>query len=340
LFPAVAPALLLSVPAFSQTDSIQTRIAEGTNVTQLRKEDMRRSVLLLHLIFVMLFSVPAFSQTGSTQTRIVVEGTNVEAVTTSSTDFAGEWVVINHEDQMERLPGSVMGDYLGIPFNQAGRMRAETYDLSEWSLPEFQCRPHPVPYQWRAQGSMRITKEVHPVTRELIAYHFAYTRSLDRPVYLDGRPHPPAHAPHTWSGFSTAEFRGNTLVITTTHLKESYFRRNGPTFSDQARVTEYLIRHGDYLTVITSLEDPIYLSEPLVQSVSFKWEPHTELEYFPCTVVNENISDKVPHFLPGKNPYLKEFAEEEGLPYEATRGGAETLYPGYREKMKGLKPSN
>jgi len=41
--------------------------------------------------------------------------------------------------------------------------------------------------------------------------------------------------------------------------------------------------------------------------------------------------------LPGKNPNLKEFSEQEGLPYEATRGGAETLYPDYREKMKTMK---
>jgi hypothetical protein len=296
-----------------------------------------KSVAGLLLTGAMMLGVPAFSQTGSTQSRIVVEGTNVEAVATSSTDLAGEWVVLNFEDQTERGPGSVIGDYLGIPFNAAGRMRAETYDLSEWSLPEFQCRPHPVPYQWRAQGSMRITKEIHPVSRELIAYHVAFTRSLDRPIYLDGRAHPPDYAPHTWSGFSTAEFQGSTLVVTTSHLKEGYFRRNGPTFSDQAKVTEWIVRHGDYLTITSSIADPIYLEEPIVQSVSFRWEPHTELEYFPCTVVNENISDKVPHHLPGKNPWLKEFAEEEGIPYEATRGGAETLYPQYRAKMKNAK---
>src|SRR5437764_8788572 len=88
---------------------------------------------------------------------------------------------------------------------------------------------------WRAQGAMRITKEIDPISRELVAYHTQYVRSLDRAIYMDGRPHPPDYAPHTWEGFSTGRFEGNDLVITTTHLKESYIRRNGPTMSDNVK---------------------------------------------------------------------------------------------------------
>ena len=129
-------------------------------------------------------------------------------------------------------------------------MKADSHDHSEWSLPEFQCRPHPGPYQWRALGGVRITKEVDPVSRELTALHVEYLRSLERVIYLDGRPHPPAYALHTWSGFSTGTWEGNTLVVTTTHLKGSYLRRNGASFSDKATMMEYLARHGDYLLVV------------------------------------------------------------------------------------------
>ena len=45
----------------------------------------------------------------------------------------------------------------------------------------------------------------------------------------------------------------------------------------------------------------------------------------------------VPHFLPGQNPYIDEFAIENDLPIEATRGGPETTRPDYREKMKTMK---
>jgi hypothetical protein len=63
------------------------------------------------------------------------------------------------------------------------------------------------------------------------------------------------------------------------------------------------------------------------------------MEIFPCTVIDEGLANRqVPHFLPGKNPYLLEFAEKNGTPPEAAKGGAETMYPDYRLKMK--KSSN
>ena len=43
----------------------------------------------------------------------------------------------------------------------------------------------------------------------------------------------------------------------------------------------------------------------------------------------------VPNLLPGTNTFLKEFGERYGVPYEATRGGAETMYPEYRKKLNG-----
>ena len=219
-------------------------------------------------------------------------------------------------------------------------MRAETHDANEWGIPEFQCRPHPLITQWRASGAIRITKDADPVNRSVIDYQVTYTRGLDnRMVYLDGRPHPSEYAPHTWYGFSTGEFRGNTLVITTTHLKEGYFDWNGMTASDRARVTEWWVRHGDFMTVTIMHEDPIYLSEPFIQSISYRLDTHTEIEYFPCTVIVENPSDKLPHFLPGKNPYLKEYAQDNGIPYEAARGGAETMYPEFRARLKPLAAS-
>jgi len=55
----------------------------------------------------------------------------------------------------------------------------------------------------------------------------------------------------------------------------------------------------------------------------------------PCTVIDEGLTTRnVPHYLPGANPYLTEFTAASGIPPEAARGGAETMYPEYRLKMK------
>ena len=48
----------------------------------------------------------------------------------------------------------------------------------------------------------------------------------------------------------------------------------------------------------------------------------------------EREAGRVPHYLPGTNPYLSEFAEWYGIPVEATRGGAQTMYPEYRKTLK------
>ncbi len=260
-------------------------------------------------------------------------------VQAQGTDFAGEWSSRCTEDFIARCGmGEQLGDYLGIPLNAAGRMRAETSDVAEWGLPEFQCRPHPSPYQWRAAGNLRITKEINPVSRQLTAYHVAWLRSLDRPIYMDGRPHPPEHAPHTWSGFSTGKWDGKTLVITTTHMKQGYLKDNDVPLSDKAIMHEYWTRHEGLFTITTIVTDPIYLEEPYILSSNYELDTQTELDFFPCTIIEENISAAVPHYLPGKNPYLNDWLTQYGVPEEAARrGGADMMYPEYRLKLKGSK---
>ena len=109
-------------------------------------------------------------------------------------DFSGEWAPRFYEDQPERVPGPELGDYLGIPINAADRMRGDTWSASMMTLPEWQCRPHSADYIWRGPSNLRIWKEVDPVSREITAFHAEWLRSIDRPVYLDGREHPNRHA--------------------------------------------------------------------------------------------------------------------------------------------------
>jgi hypothetical protein len=253
-------------------------------------------------------------------------------------DFSGEWAPRFWEDQPERVPGPELGDFLGIPINDAARLRAEAWDASIQTLPEWQCRPHSADYIWRGPSNLRISKEVDPVSREITAYHAEWLRSVDRPVYLDGRAHPPENALHTWAGFSTGRWEGDTLVITTTHLKEGYLRRNGLPRSDRATLSERWIRNGDFLTVMTIIYDPVYLTEPLVRTTDYELNVNQNIPPYPCGIVQEidRAKGQVPHFLPGTNPYMTEFATRHTIPVDATRGGAETMYPDFRIKMRAM----
>jgi glyoxylase-like metal-dependent hydrolase (beta-lactamase superfamily II) len=257
-------------------------------------------------------------------------------------DISGEWRLENHEDPgaLGGLGQPPLGDYLGIPFNDAGRQRADTTPESIWGTPEYQCRPHSAPHQWRGLGGARILKEQDPLTREVAAYHIQFMRSLDRPVFMDGRPHPPAWAPHTWTGFSTGQWVGNTLKITTTHLKDGYLKRGGPQTSDMYSMTEFLTRHGDILTITTVVDDPVYQDEPYVQSTTYVYDPAatTAMETCNASSFAENGgTDRhwVPHFLPGQNTALTEWLKaEDWVPEAPTRGGVKTIYPEYAATMR------
>src|SRR5258708_3697658 len=202
-------------------------------------------------------------------------------------DFSGEWGVRFYEDAPDRGPGPEVGEFLGLPINAAARARGYAWEASMWTLPEWQCRPHGADYMWRSLSELKIWKEVNPVTRAIKAYHFEWLRSLDNPVYMDGRPHPPEYAAHTWGGFATGQWEGDMLTVAITHLKESYIRRNGVPRSDLATVTEHLVRHGNWLTVTVITYDPVYLTEPFIQTTDFELDLHQHVDPYLCEVADE-----------------------------------------------------
>jgi hypothetical protein len=257
-------------------------------------------------------------------------------------DFTGEWAPLYHEDGPERGPGPELADYTEFPINDAARMRADSYDADRISVvQEYQCRPHGADYALRGLGQVRIWRDIDLATQRTTAFHLHFLAwDSERTIYLDARPHPPEYALHTFQGFSTAVWEGNMLTVTTTHLKPNYLRRNGLPRSDKATLTEHWTRHGDYLTITTVIEDPVFLTEPLVRSDNWYLDPGQHIGIFGCEPAAEvpKPEGTVPHHLPGTNQNLREFANWYGLPFEATRGGAETLYPEYRSKITPYNP--
>jgi hypothetical protein len=247
-------------------------------------------------------------------------------------EFSGEWAPVQDEDN---TGNPYTGEFLGIPMSHAGSLRAQAWNASLYTLPEWQCRPHGAVYIARGPSQVRIWREVDPDSRETVAWHAEWLRSIDNPYYMDGRAQPSNIGPHTWGGFSRAEWVGDMLKMTTTHLKEDYFRRNGVPASDQTTLTQYWIRRGDILTWITIAVDPIYLSEPMIRSTEYRLVPAMQIPPYPCTVVEEidRPAGVVPHYLPGENPFLGDFGKKYNLPLEVTLGGAATMYPELPRKI-------
>jgi len=260
-------------------------------------------------------------------------------------DLAGSWAPRYHEDFAERIPGPEIANFVGLPINEAARQWALSWDASRLTLPEHQCQVHNAAYIYRGPLLLRIWEERDPQSQKLIAIkNYISTYEQTRTIWMDGRPHPPDYAAHTWQGFSTGKWEGDMLTVTTTHIKQGWHRRNGLPSSDLMTLTEHFIRHGSYLTHISVATDPVFLTEPLVKSQNFVLNERQAPEaawLWPCQIVDEiagRPDGAVPHYLPGTNPFVHEFADKFGLPLEATMGGAATMYPEFMLKLPGRAP--
>jgi len=98
------------------------------------------------------------------------------------------------------------------------------------------------------------------------------------------------------------------------------------------------------LTVVTIVEDPVFLTEPFVRSSDWGREDNMRVAgVFPCgpdqitTEATGFEPHHVPHMLPGQNDQLLEFQQKYRLPTEAALGGAQTMYPEFMLTLAKLR---
>ncbi len=266
-------------------------------------------------------------------------------------DFAGEWDhpgIFGQEDFNDRGTGPEIGDYMGLPLNEAGIRKAETYSGSWLSVPEHQCTPHPAAYQTWGPNTLTVNKEYDRVRRVVKAIRLDGTYGLDRIIWMDGRPHPPPEALYTFTGFSTGHWEGDSLVVDTTHMKPGWLRRNGTPTSERAHMIEYYTRFDDYLLVTTIVDDPVYFTEPFVRTTEYLpvvrpapvlGDPFTRNDgpiFYKCFPAEETTEPHgyVPHYLPGQNPLLDDFSRKYALPRWAMAVGGATMFPEFAARLE------
>ena len=259
-------------------------------------------------------------------------------------DVTGEWAPLFHEDQLDRVPGAGPADFAGLPLTGGARQWALSWDALRVSVMEHQCQVHVLPYILSGPTRLRVDAQRDLNTQRVVAFQqYIGLWGQQRTIWMDGRAHPPEVAPHTWMGFSTGVWEGNALVVRTTHIKQGWIRRNGVPQSDRVRTTERFSRHGDILTYVIYIDDPVYLVEPLVRSRNFvrmsgvgegNWIAAT-----PCEPGEEITGPphRVPNYPIGENPFVSDEARKLGLPVEALLGGVETTYPEYRSRLSDLR---
>jgi hypothetical protein len=264
-----------------------------------------------------------------------------QAAPPTMVDLAGSWTMSNEEELLIRIdPGPELGNFTGFPINAAGRQKALSWNSTIQAVPEHQARPHPAQYSMRGPGpNFHMGEIIDPVSRRLIAYTITgLFQNANRTIWLDGRPHPSEFAEHLWNGFSTGVWENGMLKVTTTHMKQAFLQRNGIPSSPYGVMTEYFIRHGHLLMMISQVDDPIYLDEPMVRTQTWRWNPNQREQ----AIAQVEIAEELPDLKPGDVPHYPlgtrhpEYADANGLPFEATLGGKETLYPEYVDRLKEM----
>ena len=256
----------------------------------------------------------------------------------AQTNLIGYWNPLFHEDVDERIPGPSIGDYLGLPISDAARLRAEAWDASLLSMPEHQCKPHPSTYGFRGVGVLRIWEDRDEDTQQLLKIHTHIAwQEQHREIWMDGRPHPPEYAQHTWQGFSTGSWEGDVLVVKTTHLKAGWMRRNGLPLSDRATMTDRFHRYGDIMTHVMIVEDPVYLDRAAREDERLPAAAGRHDDAVPLRPRRSRSSAtraSCRTTCPARILSSPSSARRTACRREATRGGAATALPEFAETLR------
>ena len=220
----------------------------------------------------------------------------VSARESAQVDLTGYWVPLITEDWLWRAITPARGDATSVPLNAEGMRVANEWDLANDESSGEQCRP------FGAAGVMRLPLRV------LVTWADDNTLQIETDAGQQTRlfnfdKTTPAGGERAWQGHSIAEWTrevgqfdpaamfslsgardqqeegppSGSLKVVTENLRAGYLRKNGLPYSENAVLTEYYSRistlGNDYMTILTIVDDPTYLSTPFITSTHFKREP-------------------------------------------------------------------
>jgi hypothetical protein len=144
------------------------------------------------------------------------------------------------------------GDFGGLSLTERALEEVRNYDYSLELKRENTCVAPSAAFYMQAPFPMEIYQG-----RDLIVFKMEYF-DMYRVVFLDGRSHPPANAPHSKSGHSIGRWERDTLVVDTTHLAAGTFMNNGFNHSENLHMIERfrLSPDGTMLWLTQLYQDP------------------------------------------------------------------------------------
>jgi hypothetical protein len=203
-------------------------------------------------------------------------------------DLTGYWVSVVAEHWHLRMLVPPKGDVTMLPVNAEARRVTNMWDPAKDEAGGEACRSYGAPTIMRVPGRLHITWQ-DDNTLKIDTDSGTQTRLL----HFGGAP-PTGQAP-SWQGYSAATWRrparmgadknAGDLRVVTNRLRTGYLRKNGVPYSENASMEEFFDAftepNGDsWLVIDTIVTDPTYLTQPYVNSVSFRkqrdaagWDP-------------------------------------------------------------------
>lgn len=205
-------------------------------------------------------------------------------------DMTGYWVSVITQDWRLRMVTPARGDYLGIPLTAEAKKVADTWDPAKDEATGNQCKsygaagimnlPERLHITWQDANTLRMDIDAGTQTR---LFHFGNWTPAANPT-LQG------NSIASWVARRGPEIPPSTpkakyLKSTTTHMLPGYLRKNGIPYSANAVLTEFYDvfqeSNGEtWMIVTTTVEDPLYLQNPLILTAQFKkqsdasgWDP-------------------------------------------------------------------
>ena len=229
-------------------------------------------------------------------------------------DLTGYWVAVVTEDWRHRMATPRKGDFESLPLSAEGRRVANEWNLEADNAAGQQCKAFGVGGLMRQPGRLHITwADDDTLKVEFDAGTQTRLLELGAAQPPGGEPTWQGFSRAEWQrppggnsnpvraqiGNSTGPIapggggrgqrggpapsaaltEGGALKVTTTDFRAGYLRKNGVPYSEAAKITEYFHRlpdtgSGDWLLVLTTVEDPRYLNDAFLTSTHFKREPN------------------------------------------------------------------
>jgi hypothetical protein len=169
-------------------------------------------------------------------------------------------------------------EFGGLKLTPGALAHAEAWQPEDEMTLQRVCTPPSIVYA--VQGPFPFEVEQ---TRDLIVFRYEYYDQV-RLIFMDGREHPPADAPHTKMGHSIGRWEGDELVIDTTHIAPSTITNNGLDHSASIHMVERykLNPDGSRLMATQWFADPEVLETDGARYIEWRKQPGQHIYPYEC----------------------------------------------------------